>query len=199
LEFYLEGKMKIKILLFIVASLTLSAVGQAPASKYQTVRKMNDLADKKVYFRTLSPADKVNVWRDHYAYIFLTEDLDKDQKEYLVRSIEEFAAGHLTDELDAEAKDLFPFELGQRVFNLGPSTDAGKTCVGPLSRLIYPNVFASPQRLPPPTDCNCRQTGTNWSCSGHCDASSCTHTPDGCSIFYMYPCDGTCSGSTRGE
>lgn len=197
-------------MIVILASLTLAAFGQVPETNYQKIYKMNVLADKKRAVLSLPDKDRVQVWRDHFAYIHLTEYLTRKQKEFLARSLDALAAGELTDELDRESKELFDFKLGQRVFNLGPYTDLGTMCeasIGPrqpdakgsfvfASYVPFSGNFSSPvpRRF---ADCDCRQTGTNWGCSSYCTVSSCTPTPDGCSIFYMYPCDGKC-GPTRG-
>lgn len=197
--------MKTKTLLIIIlASLTLMAPAQTPETKYQKIRKMNVLAEKKREFLALGHADRVRVWREHFQYVFLTEPLEPEQRDYLLRSIDAFEAGELTDDLDREARDLFDFELGRRVFNLGPWTGGGSSCTAETQKrrgfefepetFSALRVFTSPQpQLMAPADCNCGQTSTNWGCSGSCGPSGCTSTPDGCSIFYMYPCNGKCS------
>jgi hypothetical protein len=198
--------MKTTILSIIIASLTLAAVGQVPTdrpTKYQAIRKMNVLAEKKRAFLALGHEERVNVWRDHFAHVLATEDLDADQREFLFRSLEALEAGELTDELDAEAKLLFDRELGRRVFNLGPFDCQAKNITREIRETTLKRgsgfafaSFSSPvtRHSSPIADCNCGQTSTNWGCDGSCDASnSCRKTPDGCSIFYMYPCDGKCS------
>lgn len=198
-------------IVIIAASLTLSAVAQPPQSNYQKVRNMNVLADKKRFVLGLERAEQVRVWRSHFAYVFITEDLTAEQQEYLLRSLRAFESGNLTDDLDQEAKELFDFELGRRVFNLGPWTETGTLCSSKTvnrrstqinaNKLLFAYSYSRPSAfiggktlVPRVADCNCGQTSTNWGCSGSCDPSnSCTPTPDGCSIFYMYPCNGKCS------
>lgn len=204
-------KMKPLILFLITASLTLSAFGQL--SNYQKARNMTVLADKKRFVLSLSHEDQVKVWRPHFAYVTITEDLTAEQQEYLLRSLRAFETGDLTDELDREAKDLFDRDLGRRVFNPGEFTTIGSMCrVESITREIRETTlkrsagftFAPVANFrgkgSSVADCNCGQTSTNWGCDGSCLASSCTPTPDGCSIFYMYPCNGKCStGSEEPE
>ena len=186
-------KMKNLLLTLLTASLTLSALGQIP-SKYQKVRKMTDLAEKKRFMLGLERDDQVRVWREHFAHVSATEVLTIEQREYLARSLEAFEADELTDELDQEAKDLFNFELGRKVFNPGPFDS-----VACKTDLLIPKNMAFSFTGKRFADCDCRQTGTNWSCDGSClPSSSCTPTQAGCSIFYLYPCDGKCnSGGTK--
>lgn len=171
----------------IVASLTLSVFGQQ--SNYQKVRQMNVLAHKKQFVLDLKRADQINtIWRPHFAYVLITEDLTPEQQEFLPRAIAAFEAGSL-DEVDRESKELFDRELGDRVFNPGPYTETGSTCLKFSS--LQKDIFTTDNVG---FDCNCGQTSTNWGCSGSCGPSnSCVPTSSGCSIFYMYPCDGKCS------
>jgi hypothetical protein len=198
--------MKTTILSIIIASLTLAAVGQVPTdrpTKYQTIRKMNVLAEKKRAFLALGHEERVNVWRDHFAHVIATEDLNADQREFLFRSLEALEAGGLTDELDGEAKLLFDRDLGRRVFNLGPFDCQAKNITREIREKTLKRgsgfnfaSFSSPvtRHSSLLADCDCRQTGTNWGCDGACDASnSCVKTREGCSIFYLYPCDGKCT------
>jgi hypothetical protein len=181
--------MKTLMLTIIIAFPTL-LLGQE--SNYQKVRKMNVLADKKRFVLALSKSDQAKVWRPHFAYVLITEDLTPEQQDFLPRAVVAFERGELTDELDQEAKELFDAETGNRVFNLGPWSEMGSMCTPKLIKPRMAFAFA-----PKSVDCNCRQTGTNWGCGGYCTASSCTPTSDGCSIFYMYSCNGTCGGNTK--
>jgi hypothetical protein len=190
--------MKTILLTIIIAFPTLAAFGQVTESNYQKVRKMNDLREKKRFVLGLERHDQLTVWRDHYAHIFATETLTLEQREYLARTLEAFEADELTDELDQEAKDLFRFDLGKKVFNPGPFIEDSTACVEPKMDFKpkgFTFAFAASKRSF--VDCNCRQTGTNWGCSGYCTVSSCSLTSSGCSIFYMYPCDGMCGGKGR--
>lgn len=207
--------MKTLLLTILIAFPTLAVLGQVTESNYQKVRKMNVLAEKKRFVLGLARADQVKLWRTHFAYALITEDLTRQQRDFLVRAVEAFEADALTDELDAEAKDLFDETLGSRVFNPGPficepvnlaTNFTNSTNYSPIS---YRAAFQPAKEFVPFVlirgksssfaDCNCRQTGTNWGCSGYCTVSGCTPTIDGCSIFYLYPCDGTCGGNTKGD
>jgi len=175
------------ILFLLTASLTLSVFGQQ--SNYQKVRKMNVLTEKKAFVLSLDQKDQINtIWRPHFAYVLITEDLTVEQQEFLPRAIDAFWAGDL-DGVDKESRELFDRELGNRVFNPGPYTEKGSTCLKLSS--LQKDFFTTDNVG---FDCNCGQTSTNWSCSGSCDPSnSCTPTTSGCSIFWAYPCDGKCS------
>lgn len=186
--------MKTLFLFLVTASLTLSAFGQQ--SNYQKVRKMNVLADKKRFVLAMDRQDQSrSIWRPHFAYVLITEDLTPEQQEFLPRSLQAFEAGEMTDELDREAKELFDRGLGNIVFNPGPYTEKGTMC---QNIDFKPKGFTFAFAAGRVADCDCRQNGTNWSCD-HCDPSnSCTATSSGCSIFWAYPCDGKCNDTKEG-
>lgn len=187
-------KMKPLILFLLTASLTLTAFGQ---SAYQKARKMNVLADKKRFVLAMDRQDQSrSIWRPHFAYVLITEDLTPEQADFLPRSLQAFEAGEMTEELDREAKELFDKELGDRVFTPGAYSELGTMCQKiDFKPKGFTFVLVS-TRLP---DCDCKQTGTNFSCNGSCDPSnSCAPTTAGCSIFWAYPCDGKCYNTREG-
>jgi hypothetical protein len=185
LEVCLETKMKTLMLTLLIAFPTLSAIGQT-TDNYSKVRQIQNLSEKKRFVFGLDKADRVKLWKRHNGYVLATEDLTDEQEEFLPRSFAAYERDEMTEELEQEASDLFPAELGEKVFIPGPYTQA-------VTIIPKVSVFAFAR-----TSCNCRQTGTNWSCSGHCDPTDCTPTQAGCSIYWAYPCNGTCLGNTRG-
>ena len=180
--------MKTLLLTLITASLTLSAFGQL--TDYQRVRKISDLAEKKRYVLSLDRDDQLKLWRDHFAYVRINEDLNAEQAAFLARILDAFDQSEMTEEIEQEARELFDKELGSRVFNPGPFTCAAVSIVP--KRMAF--GFTAKRTF---ADCDCRQTGTNWSCN-HCDPSNtCTPTNSGCSLLWAYPCDGKCSRFTK--
>jgi hypothetical protein len=186
LETNLEIKMKTLLLTIIIAFPTLSAIGQT-ADNYQKARQINVLSDKKRFVLGLKKEDRLTVFRRHVSVVSATEDLTPEQAEFLPRSLDAYERDEMTEELEQEALDIFTPELADKVFIPGPYTQA-------VTIIPKVSVFGF---APPRVDCNCRQTGTNFGCRGWCDASGCSPTIGGCSIWWAYPCDGTCSGKGK--
>lgn len=163
--------------------------GSRNIDEYLKLRKISVLADRKRAFAKLSRGAMLQVQTANHAYALVTERLTPEQVRLLIDSLKAFDNLELLRIYDRQSKELFSREQGNRIFNLGPYTKAGTLC---LNASPPKKATAFRKRA---ADCDCRQTGTNWSCD-HCDPSnSCTPTQAGCSLMWAYPCDGRCADS----
>jgi len=184
--------MKTLLLILFTASLTLSTFGQIP-SNYRKARNISDVGEKKKFVLTLDKEERSILWGEHFVYVAIHGVWNAEQRAFFPRLLAAFEADEMTDEIDQESKELFTTEEGQKAFIPGPFTTACKPSPIP-PRMAF--GFAG-RRLP---DCDCRQTGTNWSCNTSCDPSnSCTPTTTGCSVLWAYPCDGKCYNTKEGR
>ena len=159
--------MKTTTLLIILASLTLAVAGQIP-SNYQRARNITDPAEKKRFVLGLSRASQAALWSEHFAYVRANEDLDREQRVFLGRSLDAFEHDELTDEIDDEAKELFPRELGGRVFIPGPFDCQAKNLTREIreTTLRRESVFTFASfanfrgQKTSFADCDCRMTAT---------------------------------------
>jgi hypothetical protein len=175
-------------------------IGSFDTSILKAMYHANVRSDKTVLLRSLSMADKGNLWRPWLAYWATTHVLTADQinhfdhfSQFFYQPSKEAAAA-----LEKEAIAVFGLETAKEIYGpIGPYTEVGQMCQ--LKSRPAGGPSAKSAALPAIGNCGCSYGSSfNWSCSSECQTathSECTHQDDGCGFAGLFACDGKCTPS----
>lgn len=176
-------------------------IGTRDISTYKAVTGLQVLADKKRWFVGLPDAQKGQLWRTHFAYVYATKGLSGDQLDFLLKvgdALDAFDKPSIK-KLGFESVKLFTPELGRELFaTIGSYVYQGSLCKSKLPNKTF--TFATKKTMFLP-ECPCSLGGSSWVCKDTCHsvAGSCAYQDAGCGFAWLWACDGTCSTNEEGN
>ena len=178
----MERQMIKTLILFLL--LTIPVFGQLQSeAEFNEIFNNESLAEKREIWRSLTPEQKVDVWRLNFQWGIEHLNLTTEQLQYVAALSNSLPTITMEEarKLEREAHDLFP-------------NDKATLLVGTIGPFVSKcNVFVKASFQP--TSCPCSiGSGFNMSCDGECMSPNgrCTTTLDGCGFAWMYACSGWC-------